>query len=310
MRTFSFLVCMLLTVLTWSSVAYATLTDAVISTRADTTAIAPGVVNLDLIFPLNNTYAPFDGPMPIVFAVSRPDIASVLQLKVSYVLLDDAETGSVYGNSHVFDLSSGPLPSTKNNGNGDYAFFVNFSNASIAGHTGKFRMEITYTFVVDYPGDETTKGGVIQLPIMYDMFFTTKPGAPTAVVPGVEVINSSNSRPNDTTPCMYFGAGSFYFPINITGFITVDSTEFGVISTDRTKHYPSQCAVGVDADTAATIAAGPTTATATGSSTTSSATNSSTANSGTPGMLPSGFIITSITAAVLCFSFFGEALLF
>ncbi|CAK7216694.1 hypothetical protein SCUCBS95973_002893 [Sporothrix curviconia] len=241
--------------------------------RADTTAIAPGVVNLDLVFPLNNTYAPFDGPMPIVFGVSRPDIASVLKLKVSYLLRDDAATGPVYDDSQVFDLS----------------------NVSIAGHVGTFRMEITCVFVVDYPGDATTAGSVVQAPIMYDMFFTTAPGAPAAVVPGTEAINSSSS--NSSTACMDFGAGSFYFPINITSFITEGNTTFGVMSTDNTIQPPPQCAVEVDADTAATIAAGPATAaataSATGSSTTGSATNSSAASSGTPGKLPSGFVAAS-----------------
>ncbi|KAL1893729.1 hypothetical protein Sste5346_006230 [Sporothrix stenoceras] len=300
---------MRLSVLAWFSVAYCTLTGPVVSTRADTAAIAPGVVNLDLIFPLNNTYAPFDGPMPIVFGVSRPDIASVLQLKVSYLLSDEPNTNTVYGTSQVFDLSSGSIPSTKNNGNGGYAFFVNFSNASIVGQVGKFRTEITFVFVVDYPGDEKTKETIVPQPLIYDMFFTTVPGAVAAIVPGMEATNSSNSRSNNTTPCMNVGAGSFYFPINITDFITNDGTEFGVISTDRTHHFPSQCAVEVDADTAATIAAGPTTATASGTGTTSSATNTSTANSTPAKMLPSGFVTASVIVAVLYFSMFGGALL-
>ncbi|KIH87762.1 hypothetical protein SPBR_08941 [Sporothrix brasiliensis 5110] len=301
----------LVSVLAWSSVAYAALANAAVSThvaKADTD-ISPGVVNVDLVFPLNNTYAPFDGAMPIVFALSRPDIGSVLQLRLSYRLFDLAN--AALGQGQVVNLSSdsGPVPQTKNNGDGEYAFFIHFSDDAIAGRIGQFLVELTLIYVVDYPGDKDVPSSVVQVPLMYDMIFTTRTGAPPAVVPGMNVSDSgSGSGSNSSTPssCVPLGAASFYYPINITGFITEKGINYGVVSTDKTRHLLPPCAVRVDPDTAASIAAGSTqtTATATGTGATGSPTASP--NAALSGRASTSTIVATVfvLAVFQCFHVF------
>ncbi|ERS98551.1 hypothetical protein HMPREF1624_05336 [Sporothrix schenckii ATCC 58251] len=301
----------LVSALAWSSAAYAALANAAASTRvakADTD-ISPGVVNVDLIFPLNNTYAAFDGAMPIVFALSRPDIGSVLQLRLSYRLFDLANEGVALGEGQVANLSSdsGPVPQTKNNGDGEYAFFVHFSDDAIAGRIGQFLVELTLIYVVDYPGDKDVPSSVVQVPLMYDMTFTTRTGAPPAVVPGMNV-SDSGSGSNSSTPssCASLGAASFYYAINITSFITEKGINFGVVSTDKTRHLLPPCAVRVDPDTAASIAAGSTqtTATATGTGATGSPTASPNAALSGRASTSTVVAIVSVMAVFLCFHVF------
>ncbi|CAK7204992.1 hypothetical protein SEUCBS139899_007755 [Sporothrix eucalyptigena] len=148
--------------------------------------------------------------MPVVFAVSRPDIASILQLEMSYLLSLESGKKTVFDNAVAFNFSSGPIPPTKNNGDGEYAFYVDFSNASIAGVVGKFRMELIFTYIVDYPGDPNRNipQAILGVPIIYDMFFTTAAGATPGIVPGMENITSTTNGTNstNTTPCMPVGS--------------------------------------------------------------------------------------------------------
>ncbi|KJR89279.1 uncharacterized protein SPSK_06485 [Sporothrix schenckii 1099-18] len=308
MRLFSDPAGKMASVLAWSSVAYAALANAAVSTRvakADMD-ISPGVVNVDLVFPLNNTYAAFDGAMPIVFALSRPDIGSVLQLRLSYRLFDLANEGVALGEGQVVNLSSdsGPVPQTKNNGDGEYAFFVHFSEDSIAGRIGQFLVELTLVYVVDYPGDKDVPSSVVQVPLMYDMIFTTRTGAPPAVVPGMNVSNSGSGS-NSSTPssCALLGAASFYYPINITSFVAEKGIKYGVVSTDKTRHLLPPCAVRVDPDTGASIAAGSTQTTAAATSTGATGSPTATPNAALSGRASTSNIVAtvSVTAAFLSF---------
>ncbi|KAL1904416.1 hypothetical protein Sste5344_009866 [Sporothrix stenoceras] len=289
---------MLLPLLAWASVAHCILTGPEINPRADEDPITAGIVNLDLIFPLNVSYTPFKEPMPIVFGLSRPDIASLLQLKVGYQLMDYDNPVNTSGGNQVFDLTKGPLPTTKGNSSDDLAFVVNFSDESIVGRVGRFRIEITMVFIAgSIDAENVITVPEKAIPIITEMFFSTEVSAADGIVPGME--KPSNGSNN----CAPVGLDPFYLPFNVTDFITKDGTQYAVVSHgDFPRHH---CGIPVDADTSAIIAAGPAAAT---TSAAASATNTAAQNSAMPGVVPGGFMTTFCTAAVLCFSMFGGAL--
>ena len=274
-----------------------------LTTNAATTDVKPGIITIEIVFPLNDTYAPLDGPLPIVFALSRPDIAAVLKLKVNYRLTLNSDLGDVYGSEQVFNVKSNSLPTTTNSGDGDYAYSVHFSNDLIAGRVGTFRMDVTLDYFVDFPGDadRDIPNAIIGLPITVSHFFTIEPGAQPAIVPGM---NSSSSNATNTSMCIPRSPASFYFSFEITDYIEHDGTTYGVISEDY-EGWPPECALKVDPDTAATIAAGLVSATAT--ETVSSATASSTAtttsatSAGASGPVPWGVLSTVTEVTLLLF---------
>lgn len=55
--------------------------------------LTPDSIDFGLVFPLNDTYAAQDGPLPIVFTLSsqpfQPALASILQLRLTVLLLDE-----------------------------------------------------------------------------------------------------------------------------------------------------------------------------------------------------------------------------
>lgn len=178
---------------------------------------------MDVIFPLNATYIPLDGRLTVVFPLSRSDISAVLQLKLSYILTDTAG-----GRYNLGASKNEPIPQTRDNGNGTYAFFVHYSNETIAGLLSHFKLELIFTLFLTAPGNATDLSGVGSVNLIYDMYFTTQHGAAPAVVPGMEVksTNSTNSTngSNTASSCFPPSPSVFYEQLNITSYVTVEST--------------------------------------------------------------------------------------
>lgn len=94
---------------------------ALLQAVAITSASAPGVVEVDLIFPRNETYAPVD-IMPIVFAIQNPHSAALLDLNLQYdIWLLDALHGNQSHPKNVPGLGISDL---------DYMHFLRSSNLS------------------------------------------------------------------------------------------------------------------------------------------------------------------------------------
>lgn len=229
--------------------------------------LTPGVVDLDLVFPLNDTYAPQDGPLPIVFALSsqpfQPALASTLQLHLSYILLDirDQSHSLASGNFDLGKLSSSRV---------DNPYFFNYSD-KLAGHESQFALQCTVSLVAGVTSNDNSSTGdnkqstIVTNPnLIYNAYFTTQSGAQAADVP----ISASNR-----TTCLPHAGWNMAF--DVTDYVQIKSDTYAVLAPNSLGFGQRPCAVEVDAATAASIAADMATATAPTTTTTTTANSSS-----------------------------------
>src|SRR5207244_4320386 len=69
-------------------------------------AAVPGVVEVDLIFPRNDTYAPLPG-MPIVFAIQNPQLVASLYPSFDLLLYQLGDSDGNYSLRDLFSLDNG-----------------------------------------------------------------------------------------------------------------------------------------------------------------------------------------------------------
>ncbi len=87
-------------------------------------AARAAVVEIDMIFPRNDTYDP--GPlMPVVFAIRNSAIAASLNLAILWSITDQADTTNTNGYSGVIDLKHTNLTGTDPFFVADYALRIN-----------------------------------------------------------------------------------------------------------------------------------------------------------------------------------------
>lgn len=219
------------------------------SSVAAAVALTSGVVDLDLVFPLNDTYAPLDGKLPIVFALSsqpfQPALASTLQLHLSYVLLDLNNQSQSLASG---DLALGTLSSTSVD---NPYFFYSYSD-KLAGRTTQFALQCTVSLVASLTSadncsrDCNNQSTIITNPnLIYNAYFTTQAGAQVAAV--------SSSASNKTT-CLPHASWSFGF--NIDDYIQDKTDTYAVLAPNSPSFGPRPCAIQVDAATAASISDG------------------------------------------------------
>lgn len=248
-----------------------------ISCTAAAIGLTPGVVDLDLVFPLNDTYAPPEGPLPIVFALSsqpfQPALASALQLHLSYVLLDIHNQSQSLA-SAAFDLGKLSSSSVDN----PY-FFFGYSD-KLAGRESQFALQCTISLVAglastgNSPTGDNNQSTIITNPsLIYNAYFTTQSGAQAADIP---------SSPSNRTTCLPHASWSITFDVN--DYIQDKSETYAVLAPNSPSYGPRPCAVEVDNATAASIAAGMTTTTAASSSSSGAAASAAETLSG-PGIV-------------------------
>lgn len=229
--------------------------------------LTPGVVNIDLVFPLNDTYTPQDGPLPIVFALSsrpfQPSLASTLQLHLSYVLLD------IHNQSHSLASGDFDLGKLSSSSVDNPHFFFGYSDR-LVGRASQFALQCTVSLVASFTstdnkstGDNKQQSTVITNPnLIYNAYFTTQTGSQAADVP--------SSASNKTT-CLPHASWSMAFDVN--DYIQNKSDTFAVLAPNSPSFGSRPCAVEVDAATAANITSGMATTTTAPSSSSGAATS-------------------------------------
>lgn len=247
------------------------------SYTASAVGLTPGSVHLDLVFPLNDSYAPLDGRLPIVISLSsqpfQPLLVSTLQLHLSY-LVNDVHNYSQPLASGDFDL--GKLSSNS----ADNPYLLIAYSDKLAGHTSQFELQCIVSSVVGFPnatGDHNQSTLVTNPNLIYQTYFTTENGAQAATIP--------SSATNGTT-CLPHGGWSMEF--GVRDYIEIKSDTYAVLAPHSPTISSVPCAVEVDAATAASIAAG-ITAAATTTTATSSASGAAASSAGTVSC--SGFIV-------------------
>ncbi|KAH8903579.1 hypothetical protein BR93DRAFT_981354 [Coniochaeta sp. PMI_546] len=241
-------------------------------TAATAVGLTPGSIDLGLVFPLNDTYAPQDGPLPIVFRLSsqpfQPALASILQLRLSYLLLDK------HNGSHRVadeDIDLGKLSSTIID---NPHFFIGYSD-KLASRESFFELQCSIVSIIGFKNSSAGDGGqgifVTAAPIVYSTYFTTQSGAKAAEVPS----NASNG----SSTCLPHGGWSMVF--GVSDYTEGKSNTYAVMAPDSPSIGPVPCAVEVDGATAANITAGLATATATTTAASSSSTGAATSAAAT-----------------------------
>jgi len=239
--------------------------------------LTPGSIDVSLVFPLNDTYAPPRGPLPLVFVLStrpfQPALASTLNLQLNYLLVEAHNVSNTLA-SGAFDLGTLYSSSVKT----DYVFFT--YSEQLAGREGQFELLSFVRVIADYTStNNSSTGDNKQADFIYDTsylsntYFTTQSGAQAPDVP---------SASNGTTclPCR--GCWSMMFLVS--DYIEHNSETVAVMESDWPTISARDCAFVVDAATAASITAGVATATAAATTTTASFSSSGAAPS-TAGIL-------------------------
>ncbi|CAK7214628.1 hypothetical protein SBRCBS47491_002210 [Sporothrix bragantina] len=270
-----------------------------------------GDVDINVVYPFNANYDVFNGSIPIVFGLSRPDLAAILQLDVSYVLYDNTSRyDKNLGTATVFSLNNkSTLPETRLSGNTNgtemWAFFVHFSNESIAGRQGKFILDISIGFSAEVPGsDHTPDTLILGAGVIFQMPLYIYPGHPnTPPVPGTQVHNASIV----STVCVP-AQNQFNHRFTVTDYVTHDDVTYAKVTRDSLDQVKRLCALEVDADTAAVIEAGPD---ALASSTSAAAKPSSTSstNAAVGGPVPHSMVTAASIGMLLSILFGGGYLL-
>ncbi|KAL1894858.1 hypothetical protein Sste5346_005545 [Sporothrix stenoceras] len=270
-------------------------------------SFTPGHVNLNLVFPLNETYAVLDAPLPIVFSVNRPDLATLLQLQLNYTLLYADNYATEFGFSEVIDFGNGSTPAltTSSLTNGTDMFFVHYA-PDLVNKTGHFMVACSMYYILGVVlggvyGDEPV---VLGYPSFYNAYFSLGAGGAPAVVPSMSTSNSMNA-----TDCVDHASWSMHF--DIIDSTVQNGTTYAVIDGQSYLFGPLQCGAEVDPATAANISA----ATASGGSATTptqSPSSSSATNAAGPAVMPrSTAHVMGIAVLVMVFSvaFIGEGVL-
>ena len=212
--------------------------------------LTPGTVDISLVFPLNDTYAPQDGPLPIVFELSsqpfQPALVSTLGLRLTYLL---TEIGNyphrvVEGNLDLGSISASSADNPH--------YIVGYSD-KLAGREAQFELQCYISSILGFTSvyNATTKkyepgtivvGGTIG----YLTYFTTQSGAKPAEVP------STTSNGSD---CLPHGGWSMGF--NVSEYKEVEGHTYGFMAPESVRGGSKvPCAVEVDGATAASITAG------------------------------------------------------
>ena len=229
------------------------------SCTAAVVGLTPGRVELDLVFPLNDTYAPPDGPLPIVFALSsqafQPALVSTLQLHLTYLLLDihNGSNRLAYDNLDLGKLSSSSA---------DNPYFLTAYSDKLAGRETQFELQcyvsslVGLTFTEKNSTGENEQTTMVTNPnVLFTTSFTTQNGAQAADVP---------SRASNGSTCLPHGGWSMVF--DVSDYIEIKSETYAVMAPDSPSATQLPCAAEVDAATAASITAGTATAATAGSS--------------------------------------------
>lgn len=217
------------------------------------------MVNIDLVFPLNDTYAPQDGPLPIVFALSprpfQPSLASTLQLHLSYVLLDTHNQSRSLA-SGDFDLGKLSSSSVDNP-----HFFFGYSDR-LVGRASQFALQCTVSLMASFTSTDNNSTVITDPNLIYNAYLTTQTGSQPADVP---------SSVGDKTTCLPHASWSMAFDVN--DYVQNKSDTFALLAPNSPSFASRQCAVKVDAASTANITSGIPTTTTTPSSPSGAATS-------------------------------------
>lgn len=216
---------------------------------ATAASLTPGTVNLDLVFPLNDTYAPPTGQLPIVFALSsqpfQPALTSTLQLILNYTLLDAYNRSNIVDSGH-FDLVKLSSGSDKNP-----FFFFSYTDA-LAGREGQVMIQGDVSLKAGIPSNsDPTKKYVDDLGIFKQAHFTLKNGAQVPSVP---------TAADNRTSCLPHASWSV--TLDISDYMQDNGSMYAVMGPDFPidAFGPRKCALVVDDSTASSISAGMSTA--------------------------------------------------
>lgn len=270
-------------------------------------SFTPGQVNLNLVFPLNETYEVLDGPLPIVFSINRPDLANLLQLQLNFTLLPadnyTDQKGLDFFEVMHFGNGSTPALSTSTLTNGTDLFFVHYAQ-DLVNKTGSFMLACStyYTFGIVLGGTYGDEPVIYGSPSYQNAYFSLGAGGAPAVVPSTSSPSSSTNSTNTTT-CNDHAKWSWNF--DIINSTVLNGTTYAILNGHSYLNEPPQCAVEVDPATAANISA----ATASGGSAT---TPTGSANAAGLGVMPhSTAHVMGIAVLVMVFSvaFFSGGML-
>ncbi|OIW23455.1 hypothetical protein CONLIGDRAFT_127363 [Coniochaeta ligniaria NRRL 30616] len=226
--------------------------------------LTPGSINIGLVFPLNDTYAPQDGPLPIVVTLSsqpfQPALASTLYLNLTYYLVEQyngSSHGVTFGHFDLGKLSSSSVDNPH--------FIIGYSD-KLAGRESQFELQCIVSSVVGLPSTDSNSTGdngtlVTNPNVVFETYFTTQSGARPADVP---------SSASNGTACLPHGG--WYMGFDVDHYVEIKSQTYGVLARNGITDGAAPCAVEVDPATAANITAGMATATTTASSSSSGAT--------------------------------------
>ncbi|OAA61966.1 hypothetical protein SPI_04825 [Niveomyces insectorum RCEF 264] len=235
-------------------------------------ALLPGELDVDLVFPLNDTYAPVDATLPIVFALSwhpfQPALTSTVDLQIHYLLTDTNDLAHNLGEGS-FDLGELAANTIDNP-----FFFFNYSDPRLAGRESVFQLQIFVGYVAGLQSSTGSTTTVSNPNILLNAYFSTQSGAPAAELP-VRNGTSSRCRPH----------ASWSLKLDVSGYVEINSKSYAAMTPSSPSWGPRTCAVELDAAAAANITASASMSTATASTTVGIASSSSSAAARVKGYL-------------------------
>jgi hypothetical protein len=125
-----------------------------------------GVLEVDLVFPRNETYAP-SAQMPVVFAIQNPHLVAPLNMKVSYIITPPRNYSNI-SEPALFNMNSTSLFSSD-------PYFL-YNNTDFVNLEGMWEL----TWFVEYGRCTGSSGDIMFYPsnsTIDSIIFTTKSGA-------------------------------------------------------------------------------------------------------------------------------------
>jgi hypothetical protein len=206
-----------------------------------------GTVEVDLIFPRNDTYATTE-LMPVVFAIQSPQTASSMEISIRWGLLQITGDNS----SQAHDAFSYPqlenYQSTQNNN----PFFETdsiFNTTNIEG-SWYFYWVITTANCSSVSAFLSNSSSFPDVSHRKDMIFTTKNGAPMPDL--VAATAEDTCAAGDQSFTFDITDSNMVLPIPNSGKITT----YAVLASTSPTPSPNPCAATIDAPAASSISAG------------------------------------------------------
>jgi hypothetical protein len=212
-------------------------------------ALDSGIVEFDLVFPRNDTYAPAEA-MPIIFAFQNSKLADDLQSLLFWSVhqVVDSNNSSIHGKGTGGVLENQPGSSFFNNGTSFYTTVI-LDTVNIEG-VWKFQWNVNVENCTGLQNDldTGTYDGVFELPP--SLIFTTKAGAP---LPDLQAASGEPSCATANQSVAFDVVGSMNLTVPDTNGLPTSYTPCAIMTPLPSTVSINPCAPTLDAFGASSI---------------------------------------------------------